>query len=388
MLTSLLLVAGLLTTPAVAQDGEAPEFLLGDVGVRLDMPSGWNMTRWSDWDFKAETTDKAVALFAWATPVQSPVQQADLEAWAALYEAKAEELGGSDAKATATRIEQHGGRDMVAVDVGFAFGNGAKMVMYGVTVPVEAQVFHVAVISTAPRQKRSKEALAEIADRLEVRKAPASFEEGATLSAAGVSTPLPPGFRTPLEPELAGVYKRTATLGVDKPEDCILAIRPHGPDRPDILITCQGGMWLGIVDSYTFDAKEAELRPHLFGRAEVPAAAPVELPDSTGFHYHVGLGDEALHVGVVPYDQGLARTWLEGPADRSDDFAEVLETVMKSSTYSGPHPVSLADRAGYLMYRPLWMAGVGAGGLVLLGGLAAGALALSRKRAHRFEDVE
>ena len=45
---------GLLCGPSFAQDveDEAPKYLLGDLGVRVDLPSGWNVTRWSDWDLK------------------------------------------------------------------------------------------------------------------------------------------------------------------------------------------------------------------------------------------------------------------------------------------------------------------------------------------------
>ena len=68
---SILLLTSLIAAPAHAED--APEFLLGDLGVRIDLPRSWRMTRWSDWDFNAELKRgrDTVLLFAWATPVQT-----------------------------------------------------------------------------------------------------------------------------------------------------------------------------------------------------------------------------------------------------------------------------------------------------------------------------
>ena len=70
-----------LTAPvASAEDGsQAPEFLLGDVGVRVDLPAGWKMTRWSDWDLQAEKPDEKLILFAWQTPLQVEPTEADAQ---------------------------------------------------------------------------------------------------------------------------------------------------------------------------------------------------------------------------------------------------------------------------------------------------------------------
>jgi hypothetical protein len=43
-----LLAAALLSTPALAEE-EAPEFLLADFGVRIDLPDDWRMQKWADW---------------------------------------------------------------------------------------------------------------------------------------------------------------------------------------------------------------------------------------------------------------------------------------------------------------------------------------------------
>src|SRR5688572_2062653 len=99
-------LAGLLLLSSGDARADAPEFLLGDLGVRLDLPAGsWRMTRWSDWDFKAEGRDGAMLLFAWATPVQTPVVEGpDAAGWSRVFEAKVEELQGIDAKVTASKV--------------------------------------------------------------------------------------------------------------------------------------------------------------------------------------------------------------------------------------------------------------------------------------------
>src|SRR5690606_14578172 len=99
---------------AVAAATEAPEYLLGDLGVRVDLPRGWKMLRWSDWDFKAETQDGGVMLFAWGTPYQVPVE-GEAADWAPVYEAKVKELGGDAPKLVASRIRKEGGRAVAAL---------------------------------------------------------------------------------------------------------------------------------------------------------------------------------------------------------------------------------------------------------------------------------
>lgn len=387
MLTALF--CGLLVvSPAHAKDAEeAPEFLLGDVGVRLDLEPRWHMTRWSDWDFKAETRDKSMALFAWTTPIQSLPAEADLEAWGELYADKAVDLGGSEPEVVDVHLETHQDLPTAQATVNFSFGGGARMVLQGAAVPVEGQVFHVANVGARRRAERVEAELDAIVDAMEIHRPPA--EPGPrTVEVSGIQTPLPEGFRVPQEGEMSEIAPRLAQLGIETPEDCLVAIRPHGPDLPDLLATCQGGLWLGIVDEYSFADKEEQLRPTLFGPADVPPATPVDLPDRTGFHYAPDLGDNSLRVGVVPYDQGLARTWLIGLGDHAEDHPEVLETVMRSSTYSGEHPVSLVDRAQYLVYRPVWLGVAGGVGLLLLAGLGLGLAAALNRGGNKYEDFD
>ena len=75
----MLLAALLALSPAHADPQALP-----DVGVTLDIPAGWEMTRWSNWDWKGKTADGSVAVDVWATPFQVPVTKEAAEAWAGL----------------------------------------------------------------------------------------------------------------------------------------------------------------------------------------------------------------------------------------------------------------------------------------------------------------
>ena len=106
-------------------------------------------------------------------------------------------------------------------------------------------------------------------------------------------------------PAVQPVLKR---LGLADLEGCWAAIRPVPERVPDVMVTCQGGLLLGVVDQYSFDSVDQELREKLFGAVEVQPAEAVELNDRVGFAYRP---KESLAMGIVPYDQAwLAPGWL------------------------------------------------------------------------------
>jgi hypothetical protein len=262
----------LLTGTASAQDEDVPEFLLEDFGVRVDLPAGWKMTRWSTFDFKAKTADNGMALSAWATPIEQSLDEADLPAWAGLFSAKLEETGNADIRVTDTWADG----DSAKYSVEFAFSNGRKGVLYGASMPVKGHIFHVEVHTLQQRAKQAVSTRDGVLARLEIASPPEAPKDGPTLETKGITTTLPAGWREPGDAEKSFVFGRAANLGVDLSE-CWVALHPRAAADPDVMVACQGGTWLGVVDEHTFEDVDQALQAKLFGDIDVPDAERLTL---------------------------------------------------------------------------------------------------------------
>jgi hypothetical protein len=384
--TLFILLASLFTPTAFAE-GADEEYLLGDIGVRIDLPRSVSMTRWSDWDFKAETNDRKVMVFAWAAGVQSPMRGTAAEDWSGEFIKKATTIGGSNAKQKDASFVDVDGATTANISISFEF-DGSPMFLHGSAHEVAGSTFYISTIAKNKRNSRRASRLRDtLRDTLDLRNPPTDVSVGNTLSAAGVETTLPDGWRAPLDSEMAIVNKELSTIGVALEDHCFAAIHPHAGDiSPDLAITCQGGMWLGIVDELSFSDKEALLRKKVFGNAPVQPATPVSLDDRIGFTYQHALADRSLSVGIVPYSEGLARTWIIGSLASQTSNAIALNAMLTNSSFAGPHPISLGDRAEYLMYRPVLFIGVLGGFLLLLGGGLLGAKRVLGGGTPNYED--
>jgi hypothetical protein len=184
------------------------------------------------------------------------------------------------------------------------------------------------------------------------------------------------------------VAQLAAKLGVEDLTPCWSAIRPLANAEPELLLTCPAGAQLGVVDSFSFAGVDAALRPVLFGKAEVAAAKPVTAASGhTGFLYVLPAQGRAIAMAVVPYGQGVARTWALGPGGEA--FEPLLTGLVGGSSYEGAHPAGVGDQVAYwVSYRPTSPVtlGAGFGVLALLGGAALTARrALGGRRSY--EDV-
>ncbi|MBX2799399.1 MAG: hypothetical protein KTR31_17115 [Myxococcales bacterium] len=389
MLTCTLLSFLLLGSPALAQDGaDAPEFLLADLGVRIDLPAGpWSMSRWSDWDFEAEHVSSSgkMLLYVWATPVQVPID-GDGQGWGQGYLDKLDELAGAEPSLDATQVAAASGRPAAMVDASFRFGEGGpEGVLRGATVEIKHQNLHVAVIGSARARAQVERQRRAIAEGLDFHEEPAKPFFGATLEAKGISTQLPKEWRPPFDAEMSEVNAVAGRIGVSDLEPCWTALRPRAGTSPDVMVTCQGGLLLGVVDEHSFEAADALLRDRMFGDVDVAVAEQVDLDDRVGFLYSPR---EGLAVGVVPYDKGVARTWVLG----AEANAEAAKAVLQQSSYSGPHPASVGERVTYwLVHRTtsLPVLATLAGLLVLLGLVGLGvsrAMGSGRSKYADFDD--
>lgn len=378
-------IATLLAAPAAASErpANAPEFLLADLGVRVDLPGSWKMTRWSDWDFKGETQDGTVLVLVWATPLQVPVT--DAAPWGAAYTAKVAEMKATEPTVRATRIEEIGGRKAAFVDAEFRFaGGGDKGVLYGATFEIAGQDLHLATITGRARAGLAERSRADLARRLDFQGPGPASTYGATVEATGTTTKLPDDWRPLLDAEWNHVTGTLGKLGLEDVTGCWTAIRPRAMAAPDLMVTCPRNVQLGVVDEHSFETADQAVRDKLFGKS-VPPATLVEVGDRVGFLY---VPRDGLAFGAVPNARGVAVTWAigEGP------LGDAVRQAMQASTQSGPHPVETGEKISYWLTERTFSPQVLCPALCCLGGvgmvvvLAAGVILLRGRRRPTEED--
>ncbi|MCB9662966.1 MAG: hypothetical protein H6732_02555 [Alphaproteobacteria bacterium] len=367
------LLALVIAGSGVASASDDEKYLLGDHGVRIDLPDDWQALEWSDAHLQAEAGDRSLKLFVWATPVQLVPSADGLEGWTGVHLAQAERIGGREPEVAEAGVVEVAGRPTARVDLTFGYTGGLRGAQAGATFAVLGGDLHLAVITAAQRADKAHAMVDELLARLEVRRPPADVSGPQTVDAAGVAVTLPEGWRVPLEPELGVVAAAAQRFGVEDLRPCWSAVRPHPGADADVMVTCAAPLLLGVVDAYSFEAVDAVLHDKLFKGADVPEAEALETADGrTGFLFRPHPGAHTLRIGVVPHGEGIARTWVFGTAGQEADFDVALRQVLTTATYAGDHPVGPADHLTYwLTYRPTSppVLGAGAALLALLGGL-------------------
>lgn len=343
------------------------------------------MTRWSDWDFKGEAADGALLLFAWATPIQTPVTEA--EGWSAVHLAKIEELQGTDPKVLRTQLVKIGGRNAAMVDATFGLGkSGAQGVAHGASLEVAGHDLHILTLAPERLSHTAETERRGILERLEVRTEPTEVAFGGPISGAHLQTVLPPDFREPLPAENGSLSEVVSKLPITDLQGCFTAIRPVAGAEPDILVACpERGIELGVVDEHSFSAVDDAVRGRTFGATpDIPPAEPLQLYDRMALLY---APRDGLALGVVGHDQGVTRFWALGQPE--GDLANAVRTTLRNATFSGPHPVKFGQQATYwLRYRNtspvVVVPAIACVFLALVLGWGAATLALRprRRRAH------
>ena len=266
--------------------------------------------------------------------------------------------------------------------------NGARGYLAGASIPVESQIFHMATVSNSSQRSRIVKGRDKLVETLEIRKAAVPPTPGSVIEVSGAKITLPEGWRPPHVLEAATVNKQLQLAGAGDTSKCTTALRPQGTRTPTVLATCQVGVLLGIVDKYSFEGKEAELRGKVFGRegSKIPPAEMIQTSDRVGFVYKLDIAGTPLNLLMIPYDQGVAQTWIVG----STAAAETM-LLANGSSFSGPHPASLIDWAAYYpKYRPIhpaMLCPVGVIGFVLLLG-ALMIFLMMRSKKKRYADLE
>lgn len=346
-----LIVSSLLATSAARAADE--EFLLGDFGFRLELGDDWANTAWSDWAFDGNKLDRTQLLYVWGKEVQVDVKADDLDKWSKVYLDKIESLKGENGTVRVKEVREIAGHPVARFELDYAMAK-VPYAMSGATFAVEGQVVHVALVSFGAKAAEGARSLDAILEKSEYRKPPTVFPEGAEVVASGITSKLPTGWHVPLVVEAPKVESPARSFGIDELEGCWTGIRGHANGDPDVLVACPGKVNLGVVDDFSFDGVDAQIRERFFKGAPIRGVEKVVSQDGhLGFLYTFDSAVGTLVAGIVPFGGGVARLYAYDPIDKGAGFDGVMRTLMTESKFEGKHPAGFGQYVTYyLNYRP------------------------------------
>jgi len=346
-------------TPTV----QAEPYLMNDVGGTLSLPSGFEMVRWSDWDFKAKGANGTIMYKLWLTPFQMPITKESGRIFAEEYIEKLGKEGGGDGVVKRTELKTLGGRDVVISEIHFKAkgGNGASGVYLGAAFTGAGQVIHSRVISSVRNATAARAALESTLASFSLKKGPLKTTEGNVSSGAGFAATLPDGWREPVDPERPGVLAITSKMWKSElsADDCFVGVHLGTVDEPDVLFACKK-FWDGSpVDAFSFSEIESEWREIFFGKAgaELPPGEQVNVGDRVGALFRPRDGANPIRLLVAPYDGGLMATWYRGATDDAKSADTAMLELAPTVKFTGPEggkPLVRPDRwvGYYLSHRP------------------------------------
>ena len=361
----------------------AESYALTDAGVTLDLPGGWEMTRWSDWDFKGRTGDGGVAIEAWYTAFQVPIEKDAAEKWAGLYAEKLDEMRASNVTRADLKLDDVAGRRTARTKMTFSMEKGGpKGAMFAAAFPVEGKVMHVATFAVGPNVPKAQAALDTLLVRLSVQKPAAELLAlgGKSPTELGFTATLPDGWRRPLpnEEEAALASLTAIGIGPKDPSACLRAIHPGPGGEADLMVFCSESWKMGIVDDTSFADQEVLLKQRFFGQLadKLPAADRIERADRLGFLLSPTINDHDLRIAAVPYDRGTVVAWAVGVPGHGDALGSALRATAAGLEFSGPEGGASVHETGewivhVLTYDPTHPAVLASGLFVvaMLGGI-------------------
>jgi len=293
-------------------------------------------------------------LFAWTTELQSSINESNLQDWTETFIAKAKAKGSHSVQVAKVRLGKAKGESTAEVELTMKSAADSALVMFGTSMPVEGQVFHVATVSMSRRKKAARRARDQVISRLEVLQHASELKWGGAVEGLGSSATLDGHWRLPKKNEQLPTREKAQLLPLPPLAKCWAAIHPLASGKSDVMFSCQEEKQLGIVNEYTFEDRDLEIRDSVFKGLEVPVAEKVELHDRLGFYYLVQAGEQRMHLLLVPIGEGMSKTVVLGQGtDESILKEQIIKTAMNSS-FSPVAKVEMRDKVlFYLTYRPL-----------------------------------
>lgn len=360
-LAGLALVGSALAAPvAFAQDApadgaeappEIPQYLLEQLGVRVDLPEKeWEVGNddWTDYSLKATSKD-GVLLFAWTTSYQIEITEDTLADWQSVFLRKARTEG----EITQSSVETYRDVKVGSFELALKNSEGGELAMFAYTMPLEGTTLHIATATTADRADIAKRELEGVMERLEIKKMAPELTWGGLVSAPGIDATLDDYFRKPVGPERMLIVNEANNINISSLRNCWSGIHPHPPGKADVVIACVDQRHsFAIVDDLTFADNELELREAWFP-ADAEPGEQVTFADRTSFWWQPKIGDRVFNTGAVPIEGGLAKVVAVAGTDQVEPVAQATKATLQSATFSVvPEPPFEDVLRYYVVYRP------------------------------------
>lgn len=319
----------------------AEPYALAEAGITLNLPAGWEMTRWSDWDFRGKHS-AGMALEVWYSPWQLPLDGSLGPALQKQYADHLEEQRAGEVTVTpGSSPVTMGEVEVISTAMRFKFDRtGPNGVAYAAAFPAEGKLMHIVVYAPASNAARASSAVEALVSRLSIEKPPADLTAttGPQTSPLGFTVALPAGWRVPLESERSEALALVKETPISKPKDCFVAAHPDMNGAASAMFLCQESWRLGILDEYSFEEEGGRLKDLIFAKAAaaIPAPDPVETKDRMGVVFRPSTKDHDLSMGVLPYDRGQVVAWVVGPSGTSEALENTLRKTFTDLTFAGP----------------------------------------------------
>ncbi|MSP54706.1 MAG: hypothetical protein EXR69_03740 [Myxococcales bacterium] len=370
-----LLYASLLALDILVGPSRAEPYVMAGAGITVNMPRGWEMTRWSDWDFKAKAD--GLILDLWYTP-----WQVDVPVGTAMQPVYLEHLAEQHAKnpAVLPGIAGEGAKRWLHTRATFDLDGGGRAVAHFAAIPGDGKVLHIGVYGTSSADKRSSAALDAYVAALTMEAPPAPLN-AASLEAPdrGFTVTPPQGWRSVLPSERENAEALFGKTGAGKLEACVLLAAPTADGRHASLIAACPQVWqVGFADDASFADDALVLRGLVFGKAvgKIPAAEKVALADRNAMLFRPTINDYQLLFAATSYDKGAISLWAIGPDSDAAGLEAGVKGALSGLVFPGPEN-GLAQHAlgeivyHELSYNPLVMGVAGLGVFGVLGGFGA-----------------
>ena len=389
----------LLTTLALAQDDE---LYMADMGVTATLPKGWSVPRWSDWDLDAVDAGSSVQVHLDYTLWQVPPSKDSAQAWAMRAADALREQGHDRVEMERTEVVEIDGVPTAEVELSFRYQGQQQAVLYQRSWNVDGRTLHLRAIAMRSRARRAEAALTTWSEHIEESRPAAALEELDDFATdMGFETSLPSGWRNPTQGEVNETRRLASELLKQElnPENCFWAVYPYPDGEAAFLMSCNTPLYLGLIDEHSWSGQEEQVREHFFRGAGMAAAEKIEAgPDRRlAFLYTLPeVQDRVIKMGVTPYDQGMALSWVvTRPQDGGDGDLQRVDSAaraaMQNLEFSGPegakHPVGAALYLDYLInYRPTSPVVLGPAALIL--GLLGFLGFKATRRKSGYEDLD
>ena len=337
--------------PAADAPPQIPQYLLGEIGVRVDLPEkGWEVNNddWTDYSLRATSKD-GVILFVWTTGYQVELQEDTLAQWEPIYVKKAQTEG----KAASQALVDYRDGKAAYFELDLKNAEGGELKMYAYSIPLDGVVAHVATATLAAKADAAKTELQGVLDRLEIKQAAPALTWGGAAKATGSEAELDSYWRLPVTKERALVAEEAQRMGIQSLKNCWTAIHPHPGGKTDVMIACQDSRnKFPIVDELTFNDQEAELRGKWFAADAAPGER-VTLAGRTSFWWQAKVGDRVLNTAAIPNEEGLLKVVAVAASGQDEQVASSARSTLEKANVT-PHPEPPFEDLlrYYVVYQP------------------------------------